>query len=162
MSSSYVLPAQAFARVDFHVHTLRLVRPPAPEIETFAITLQPLLTSKPLRTKRIARPSGAAAQSHVMSVDYAESLELLTGSIGARRLKAALSSERESDALVVVTLWGCALESKDAEEGPPPMQPLAEGTISVREIWTAGADLVRSALPLFREFRYPGTNTHQA
>ena len=103
-------------RVDMHVHTLRLVHPPPSTYTQLWVTLSPLLTKGPLSTKRLARAAGRT-DTAPMPVDFAESLELLPGSLGAKRLTYGLASELELDSTVVYTLWG---RGKETDEYPPP------------------------------------------
>ena len=62
------------------------------------------------------------------------------------RLKAALHSELEADATVLFTLWGASLPAEaGGEAGEAPAverEPLAEGTLSLRQLYAGGADLV--------------------
>ena len=143
----------SIGRVDVHVHTLKFVSPPAEKFDTLWVTVHPLLTSKALSTRRLDRKN-AAAPGGVMAIDFAESLELLPGAIGTRRLKAALASELDSDSTILYTLWGSSKEAPadaSSADGGILREPLAEGSLSLRELWSGGADLVRSALPLFSQ-----------
>jgi hypothetical protein len=103
------------AGVDVHVHTLKFVAPPAENIDTVWVSIEPLLTSRPLATKKLDRKN-AAAPGGLLSLDFAESLELLPGAIGTRRLQAALASEIEADAILVYTLWGSTRADEAADE----------------------------------------------
>ena len=139
---------KALGRVDLHVHTLRLVNPPDPRYNTLWVTISPLLTVRPLGTKRLGRASGRA-DSAPMGVDFAESLELLPNSLAAKKLTFALASEMEMDSTLVYTLWGSGVGNDDDSILPP--EALAQGSLSLRGLWSSGADLVRSALPLFAQ-----------
>ena len=127
-------------RFDLHVHSVRFLSPPAASYDLLWVTVAPIVTSRHLSTRRVGRVDAT------MAIDFAESLELLPNSVGARRLGKALTSADEADAMIVYTLWG-----KATGDSTVPGEALAEGSISLREVWASGADLVRSALPLFMQ-----------
>ena len=98
-----------------------------------------MLTAQPLSTQRFPR------SSNVMQVGYAESLELLPDAPATKRLSHALGSiERssdETDSTMVFTLHGSTDDGSIEAE-------LAEGTLSLRKLWTSGEDVRRSPLQL--------------
>ena len=70
-------------------------------------------------------------------------------SLSSLLLTFALASEMEMDSTLVYTLWGSGVGNDDDSILPP--EALAQGSLSLRGLWASGADLVRSALPLFAE-----------
>jgi len=138
--------SKPLGRIDLHVHSLKLVGPVPAHFDQFWLQLRPLVTTYPLRTNRVARPrepaKGEAPSS--VSIDYAESLELLPSAAGTTRLQTALQPERsEAASTLTYVLYGIASTQGTVGE------PLAEAQLPLRGLWSSGADVVRSALPLF-------------
>lgn len=133
--------SKPLGRIDLHVMTLRLVSPPPASYELLWMTVYPVVTTRPLSTKRITRTKGT------MALDFAESLELLPGAIGTKKLASALAAEKSEDASsLTYVLWGSEADGSGREA-------LAEGQLPLRQLWSSGQDVVRTALPLFNAQR---------
>ena len=99
------------------------------------VQLFPLVSRKPIDSARVA------VTKQQTSLDLRERYEVFPGAPAALALSRALQSPNEYESSLGFTLRGVDADGQVSHD-------LAEGLLSLRELWSSGSDVVRATVPL--------------